>query len=115
MLACQWLGSQSVRSIIMSHQWLLQEQGQVKAIDSCGLSNKKLVSQWLVVSCHERKLAEHVKGVREKKIKRCKERTFHSLSSSITSTLAFHSCITLSPNTRSKINEKYKEEEEELI
>jgi len=34
---------------------------------------------------------------------------------SITSTLAFHSCFTLSPNTRSKENEKYKEEEEEKL
>ena len=37
------------------------------------------------------------------------------MSPSITSTLAFHSCITLSPNTRSKGNEKYKEEEEEKL
>jgi len=35
------------------------------------------------------------------------------LSPSITSTFAFHSFITLSPNTRSKINGKCKEEEEE--
>ena len=37
----------------------------------------------------ERKLAKHVKGVRQKKIKRGKERTFHRLSPSITRTLAF--------------------------
>ena len=37
------------------------------------------------------------------------------MSPSITSTLAFHSCITLSPNIRSKGNEKYKEEEEEKL
>ena len=55
-----------------------------------------------------RKLAKHVKGVREKKTSRDKERTFHRLSPSIARTLAFHSCITLSPNTRSKRNEKYK-------
>ena len=68
----------------------------------------------LVVSCHERKLAKHVKGVREK-TERDKERTFHSLSPSITSTLTFHSCITLSPITRSKRNKKYKEKEEEEL
>ena len=59
------------------------------------------------------KLATHVKGSREK-TKRGKKRTF-SLSRSITSTLAFHSCITLFPNTRSNGNEKYKEEEEEKL
>ena len=59
----------------------------------------------------EKSLATHVKGSKEK-TKRGKERTFHSLSPSITSTLAFQSCITLSPNTRSKRNEEYKEEEE---
>ena len=64
--------------------------------------------------CHERKLAKHVKGVREKKTKRGKERTFHTLSPSITSTLAFQPCTTLSPITRSKRNKKYKEKEEEL-
>jgi len=35
------------------------------------------------------------------------------LSPFISSTLAFHSCFTLNPNTRSKINGKYKEEEEQ--
>ena len=60
---------------------------------------------WLVVSCHESKLAKHVKRVREKKIRRDRERTFHRLSHFITSTLAFHSYTTL---TRSIGNEKYK-------
>ena len=60
-----------------------------------------------------RKLAKHVKEVREK-TKRGKERTFHSLSPSLTSTLTFQTCITLFPITRSKRNEKYKEKEEEL-
>ena len=59
------------------------------------------------------KLAKHVKEVREKKTKRGKERTFHRLSPSITSTLTFHPCTTLSPIIRSKRNEKYKEKEEE--
>ena len=58
------------------------------------------------------KLAKYVKGVRQKKTKRGKERTFHRLSPSIISTLTFHQCTTLSPITRSKRNEKYKEEEE---
>ena len=48
-------------------------------------------------------------------MKRGKESTFHSLSPSIISTLAFHSCITLSPNTRSKISGKYKEEGKEKL
>ena len=69
----------------------------------------------VVVSCHERKLATHVKGVREKKTKRDKERTFHSLSPSMSITLTFYPCTTLSPITRSKRNEKYKEEEEEEL
>ena len=55
-----------------------------------------------------RKLAKHVKGVREKKTSRDKGRTFHRVSPSITSTLAFHSFTTLSPITRSTRNEKYK-------
>ena len=59
------------------------------------------------------KLATHLKRVREKKTKRGKESTFHTLSPSITSTLAFQACTTLSPITRSTRNEKYKEEEEE--
>ena len=54
------------------------------------------------------KLAKYVRGVREKKTKRGKERIFHRLSPSITSTLAFHSCNTLSPIIRSTRNEKYK-------
>ena len=54
----------------------------------------------------------NVKGVREKKTKRGKERTFDNLSPSITSTLTFQPCTTLSPITRSTRNEKYKEEEE---
>ena len=58
-----------------------------------------------------KKLAKHVKEVRQK-TKRGKESTFHSLSPSITSTLTFQTCITLSPVTKSKT--KYKEEEEEL-
>jgi len=53
------------------------------------------------------KLATHVKGVREKKIKRGKKSTFHELLPSITSTLAFQACATLSPITRSTRNEKY--------
>ena len=66
-------------------------------------------------SCHERKLVKHVKGVREKKTKRGKERTFHKLSPSITSTLAFQPCTTLFPITISIRNRKYKEEEEEQL
>ena len=66
-----------------------------------------------IVSFHERKLAKHVKGIREKKIKKGKERTFHRLSPSITRILAFQPYTTLSPITRSTRNEKYKEEEEE--
>ena len=54
-----------------------------------------------------RKLAKHVKRVREKKTKRGKESTFHRLSLSITSTLAFQTCTTFSPITRSTRNEKY--------
>ena len=69
----------------------------------------------LVVSCHERKLVKYVKGVREKKTKRDKKSTFHRLSSFITSTLTFYSCITVFPITRSTRNEKYKEEEEEEL
>jgi len=49
-----------------------------------------------------------VKGVREKKTRRDKERTFHRVSPSITSTLAFILCTTLFPIIRSKRNEKYK-------
>ena len=60
------------------------------------------------VNCHERKLAKYVKRVREKKIKRGKERAFHRLSPSIISTLAFQPCTTLSSITRSIRNEKYK-------
>ena len=63
--------------------------------------------------CHERKLAKCVKRVREKKTKRGLERTFYRLSPSITNTLAFQPCTTLSLIIRSKRNEKYKEEEEE--
>ena len=61
-----------------------------------------------MVSCHERKLAKYVKRVREKKTQRDKERTFHRLSSSITSTLTFHPYTTLFPITRSKRNENTK-------
>ena len=61
-----------------------------------------------MVSYHERKLVKHVKGVREKKTKRGKVRTFHRLSSSITSTLTSQPCTTLSPITRSTRNGKYK-------
>ena len=61
------------------------------------------------------KLAKHVKGVREKKTKRGKERIFHKLSPSITSTLTFQPCTTLFPITRSTRNEKYREEEEEEL
>ena len=53
-------------------------------------------------------MAKHVKGVREKKTKRGKDRIFHNLSYSITRTLTFQPCITLSPITRSIRNEKYK-------
>jgi len=56
----------------------------------------------------EKKLAKHVKGVREKKISRDKERTFHRVSPSITSTLAFILCTTPFPITWSTRNEKYK-------
>ena len=56
------------------------------------------------------KLATHIKGVREKKTMRGKERTFHNLSPSITRTLTFQRCITLSPVTRSTRNRKYKGE-----
>ena len=56
----------------------------------------------------EKKLAKHVKGVREKKISRDKERTFHRVSPSIASTLIFILCTTLFPITRSTRNEKYK-------
>ena len=59
-----------------------------------------------------KKLAKHVKRVREKKIKRDKERTFHRFSPSIISTLAFQPCTTHFPITRSSRNKKYKEEEE---
>ena len=54
------------------------------------------------------KLAKHIKGVREKKTKRGKQRTFHRLSPSITSTLAFQPSTTLSPIIRSTRNRKYK-------
>jgi len=54
------------------------------------------------------KLAKYVKGVIEKKIKRGKERNFHRLSLSITSTYTFQPCSTLSPIRRSTRNEKYK-------
>ena len=53
-----------------------------------------------------KKLAKHVKGVREKKTKPGKERTFHRLSPSITSALAFQPCTTLTPIKRSIGNEK---------
>jgi len=49
----------------------------------------------LVVSYHERKLAKHVNEIREKKIRRDKERTFHRLSPSITRTLTFILCYSL--------------------
>ena len=42
-----------------------KSKAKKKLLDSCGLSNKKLTSQWLVVNCLERKLTKHVKGVRE--------------------------------------------------
>ena len=51
---------------------------------------------------------KHVKGVREKKITRGKERTFHTLPPSITRTLTFQPYTTLSPITRSIRNEKDK-------
>ena len=56
------------------------------------------------------KLAKHVKGVGEKKIRGNKERTCHRLSPSITNTLAFHPYTTIFPITRSTRNEKYKGE-----
>ena len=60
-------------------------------------------------SCwYERKLAKHVKGVREKKTMRDKEGTFHRVSPSITSTLTFIICTTLFPITWSTRNETYK-------
>ena len=55
-----------------------------------------------------RKLTKHVKGVRKKKTRRDKERTFHRLLPSIIRTLAFTLCTTLFPITRSTRNEKYK-------
>ena len=64
----------------------------------------------LVVSFHERKLAKHVKGVREKKRRRDKERAFHRLPPSITRTFSFILCTTLFPIIRSTRNEKYKRE-----
>ena len=69
----------------------------------------------LVVSCNERKLAKHVKGVREKKIKRGKERIFYRLSLSIKSTLTFQPCTTLSlllQDLQEMKNTKEKEEEQ---
>ena len=64
-----------------------------------------------MVSCHERKLAKHVKGVREKNTSRDKERTFHRVSPSITSTLAFILCTTLFPIQDLQEMENMKEEE----
>jgi len=55
-----------------------------------------------------RKLTKHVKGVREKKTSRDKERTFHRVSPSITSTLSFILYTTLFLITWSTKNEKYK-------
>jgi len=55
-------------------------------------------------------LAKHVKGVREKKTSRDKERIFYRVSPSITSILAFILCTTLFPITRFTRNEKYKRE-----
>ena len=97
----------------MSHQWLLQEQGQTKAIRFMWVIIKEVSKLVVIVSCHERKLAKHVKRVREKKTKRGKERTFHKLSPSITSTLAFQACTTLSL-LQDLQNGKYNVEEEEL-
>jgi len=61
------------------------------------------------------KIAKHVKGVREKKTSRDKERTFHRVSPSITSTLTFILCTTLFPVTRPTRNRNTKEEEEEEL
>ena len=68
----------------------------------------------LVVSCHERKLAKHVKGVRKKKTRRDKERTFHRLSSSIQALLlsshVLHSFLLY--DLQEMKNTKEKEEEQ---
>ena len=55
-----------------------------------------------------------VKGVKEKKTKRGKERTFHRLSYFITNTLAFHSYTTLSPITKQEMKNTKEEEKEQL-
>ena len=52
----------------------------------------------------------HVKGVKEKKTMRDKERTFHKVSRSITSTLTFILCTTLFLIIRCTRNRKYKRE-----
>ena len=61
-----------------------------------------------------RKLAKHVKGVREK-TNRDKKKTFHRMSPSIISTLAFILYTTLFPITRSIRKKNTKEEEEEQL
>ena len=66
----------SVRSIFMNHQWLLQEQGQVEVIRFMWIIIKEVSKLVVVVSCHETKLAKHVKEVKEKKTRRGKERPF---------------------------------------
>ena len=55
-----------------------------------------------------RKLAKHVKRIREKKTSRDKERAFHRVSPSIINTLTFILYTTLFPIIRSIRNEKYK-------
>ena len=55
-----------------------------------------------------KKIAKHVKGVREKKTSTDKERSFHRVSPSITRTLVFIFCTTLFHITRSTRNAKYK-------
>ena len=55
-----------------------------------------------------KKLAKYGKGVREKKTSKDKERTFHRVSSSIISTLAFILCTTFFHIKRSTRNEKYR-------
>ena len=58
------------------------------------------------------KLATHVNEIGEKKTQRGKESTFHRLSPSITSTLAFQACTTLSPYYKIYKTENTMEEEE---
>jgi len=62
-----------------------------------------------------RKLTKHVKGVRKKKTSRDKERTFHRVSPSITSTLAFILCTISSLLQDLQEMKNTKEEKEEQL